>query len=99
MQFPVDRLKIDRTFVRSVHLGPQEGAIAAAVIAMADSMHLRVTAEGVETRAQLEFLEARRCDEVQGFYLCKPLPATEAAQFLRTVQCTEAKKPGSCAGQ
>ncbi len=81
-QFPIDRLKIDRTFVCAVNTDPQDRAIATAVIAMADSMNLSVTAEGVETASQLEFLRDRQCDEVQGYYLSRPLPSGDAGKFL-----------------
>jgi diguanylate cyclase (GGDEF)-like protein len=82
-QFPIDRLKIDRTFVCSVNNDPQDRAIAAAIIAMAESMNLRVTAEGVETEGQLSFLRSRHCDEAQGYLLSRPLPTQEAAEFLQ----------------
>lgn len=82
-QFPIDRLKIDRTFVCSVNNDPQDRAIAAAIIAMAESMNLSVTAEGVETEGQLSFLRSRHCDEAQGYLLSRPLPTQEAAEFLQ----------------
>ena len=82
-QFPIDRLKIDRSFICSASSDPQDQAIAAAVIAMAGTMHLFVTAEGVETEGQLSFLRSRHCDEAQGYLLSRPLPIREAADFLR----------------
>jgi diguanylate cyclase (GGDEF)-like protein len=82
-QFPIDRLKIDRTFVCAVNTDPQDQAIATAVIAMADSMHLEVTAEGVETEGQLQFLSEHKCKEAQGYYLSRPLSAPQAGTFLR----------------
>jgi diguanylate cyclase (GGDEF)-like protein len=81
-QFPIDHLKIDRSFVCAINTDPDDQAIATAVIAMGQSMHLRVTAEGVETEGQLSFLSERRCSEAQGFLLCRPLPAAEARAFL-----------------
>ncbi|MGF1548319.1 MAG: putative bifunctional diguanylate cyclase/phosphodiesterase [Thiotrichales bacterium] len=81
-QFPIDRLKIDRTFVSAINVDARDRAIAAAVIAMAESMNLSVTAEGVETEGQLSFLESRHCHEAQGYLLSRPLPSTEAGAFL-----------------
>jgi diguanylate cyclase (GGDEF)-like protein/PAS domain S-box-containing protein len=85
-QFPVDKLKIDRSFVRDVTLGHGDAAITTAIISMAKSLHLKVIAEGVETESQLRFLQDRRCDEIQGYYLSKPIAADEAAFML---QCTQ----------
>jgi EAL domain-containing protein (putative c-di-GMP-specific phosphodiesterase class I) len=82
-QFPIDRLKIDKSFVHAVDLGASDAAIASAIIAMADSMNLEVTAEGVETESQLNFLKSRLCREVQGFLMCRPLPAEEIDAFVR----------------
>ncbi|MDQ2697038.1 MAG: EAL domain-containing protein [Pseudomonadota bacterium] len=79
-RFPLDSLKIDRSFVRHIATDPDDAAIAVTVIAMAHAMKLRVVAEGVETQEQLDFLRAHGCDEVQGFYLSRPLPAGEFAQ-------------------
>jgi hypothetical protein len=81
-RFPIDRLKIDRSFVRDVTTDPDAASITTAVIALARSMRLRVTADGVETGAQLEFLRCEQCDEVQGFYLSRPLAAADLARFL-----------------
>jgi diguanylate cyclase (GGDEF)-like protein len=82
-QFPVDHLKIDRTFVSGTDDDPDDRAITTAVIAMGHSIHLGVTAEGVETESQLRFLSDLKCNEAQGFYLSRPLPEKEAARFLR----------------
>jgi len=79
---PIDRLKIDKSFVQEVNTDPKGAAIACAVIAMADNMRLNVIAEGVETKDQLDFLKANSCDGIQGFYLCHPLPAEATADFL-----------------
>jgi len=81
-QLPLDRLKIDKAFVREVNSQPDDAAIATAVIAMAESMGLRVIAEGVENEAQLHFLKSKHCDEVQGYYLSRPLPASEIAKLF-----------------
>ncbi len=75
-QFPIDILKIDRTFVDGLPSGEQDAQIARAIIAMAHSLNLAVIAEGVETHAQLEFLREHGCDEVQGYLLGRPMPAS-----------------------
>jgi EAL domain-containing protein (putative c-di-GMP-specific phosphodiesterase class I) len=77
--FPVDRLKIDRSFIRHVAGDWKDAAIASAIINMGRSLHLKVIAEGVENDAQIAFLQAHRCDEVQGYYFSKPISADEAA--------------------
>ncbi|MFP6848532.1 MAG: EAL domain-containing protein [Pseudomonas sp.] len=76
-QFPIDVLKIDRSFVDGLPHGEQDGQIARAIIAMAHSLNLTVIAEGVETLAQLDFLRGHDCDEVQGFLLGRPMPAQQ----------------------
>jgi diguanylate cyclase (GGDEF)-like protein/PAS domain S-box-containing protein len=82
-QLPIDTLKIDRTFVRDIETDADDAAIIGAIIAMAHGLHVRVTAEGVETKGQMEALRKLGCDEFQGYLLSKPLPAAEfAAQFL-----------------
>ena len=82
-QFPVSKLKIDRSFVRNVVGNPDDAAIAATIISMAKNLRLKVIAEGVETEEQLSFLRAHQCDEIQGYYFSKPLPADELADKLR----------------
>ena len=83
-QFPVSKLKIDRSFVRDVAVNPDDAAIATAIISMAKSLNLKVIAEGVENEAQMAFLRARQCDEIQGYYFSKPLPANECAEKIRS---------------
>ncbi|MGY4533703.1 diguanylate cyclase (GGDEF)-like protein/PAS domain S-box-containing protein [Pseudomonas sp. TE3786] len=81
-QFPIDVLKIDRSFVDGLPSGEQDAQIARAIIAMAHSLNLAVIAEGVETQEQLDFLREHGCDEVQGYLLGKPMTAHQlAAQF------------------
>ena len=81
-QFPIDVLKIDRTFVDGLPSGEQDAQIARAIIAMAHSLNLAVIAEGVETHEQLEFLREHGCDEVQGYLFGRPMPASRfEAQF------------------
>ncbi|MGF6769230.1 diguanylate cyclase (GGDEF)-like protein/PAS domain S-box-containing protein [Paraburkholderia sp. GAS199] len=80
-RFPVDRLKIDRSFVSDIGVSGDDETITSAIIALAHSLKLQVIAEGVETSAQLDFLKERACDEMQGFYFAKPL-STEAISAL-----------------
>jgi diguanylate cyclase (GGDEF)-like protein/PAS domain S-box-containing protein len=72
-RFPIDALKIDRTFISDLMTDSDDGSIALAIISLARSLKLKVIAEGVETRAQLEFLKAHGCDEMQGYYFARPL--------------------------
>jgi EAL domain-containing protein (putative c-di-GMP-specific phosphodiesterase class I) len=80
--FPVDRLKIDRSFISQIESRSQGADIASALIAMAHSLDLAVVAEGVETEGQADFLRRRGCDELQGYLLGRPVPATAFERFL-----------------
>ena len=80
-RFPVDRLKIDRSFVSDIGVSGDDETITSAIIALAHSLKLQVIAEGVETSAQLDFLKERACDEMQGFYFAKPM-STDAISAL-----------------
>jgi len=82
-RFPVSKLKVDRSFVRDVALNADDAAITTAIISMAKSLNLKVIAEGVEDEAQLSFLRALQCDEIQGYYFSKPLMADALAGKLR----------------
>ena len=80
--FPVDALKIDQSFVRQIGSPGDNKHIVTAVIAMARSLKLRVIAEGVETLEELSFLRAHQCDEAQGYYFSRPVPAQQFARLL-----------------
>jgi len=85
-QFPVKKLKIDRSFIKNVALNPSDAAITTAIIGMAKSLGLKVIAEGVENEAQMSFLREHRCDEIQGYYFSKPITAEEVADRLLCAQ-------------
>ena len=89
-QFPIDRLKIDRSFIKTITANADDRAIACAVIAMADNMKLKVTAEGVETVGQMNLLQQENCDEAQGFYISRPMPVEDAGRYLRELEMAKA---------
>jgi diguanylate cyclase (GGDEF)-like protein/PAS domain S-box-containing protein len=82
-QFPFSKLKIDRSFIRDVAVNSDDAAIATAIIRMAKSLTLKVIAEGVENEAQMSFLRAGCCDEIQGYYFSQPLTVDEVSAKLR----------------
>ena len=82
-RFPLDTLKIDRSFVNEVTTNADGANITRAVIGMSHNLGLKVVAEGVETEAQLAFLDAAGCGEMQGYYFSRPLPAADSLQWLR----------------
>jgi diguanylate cyclase (GGDEF)-like protein/PAS domain S-box-containing protein len=81
-RFPIDTLKVDRSFIRELPNDPEDRAIAEAILAMGKTLGLRVVAEGVETADQRDFLRERQCDEMQGYLFSKPLPADAFARLL-----------------
>jgi EAL domain-containing protein (putative c-di-GMP-specific phosphodiesterase class I) len=81
-QLPVDRLKIDRSFVKDTPDDADDCAIVCTIISMSHNLGLAVIAEGVETERQLDFLRAQHCDEIQGYLLSVPLPATQITDML-----------------
>ncbi len=83
--FPIDRLKIDQSFIQGVSYCRDDAAIAKAIVAMSHSMKIKVLAEGVETVEQLDFLRANGCDEVQGYLISRPQPAADLEENFVSV--------------
>ena len=83
-RFPVDRLKIDQSFVRNMATDPNDAAIVRAIITLGHSLDLEVVAEGVETAEQLARLRAEDCDELQGYYFSRPVPASDFIALVRS---------------
>jgi EAL domain-containing protein (putative c-di-GMP-specific phosphodiesterase class I) len=81
-KFPIDTLKIDRSFINDLPQDKDDAAIVKAIIALSKSLNIEVIAEGVETQEQLEFLLNEGCNNIQGYYYSKPLPADEFRAFL-----------------
>ncbi|GAA4011827.1 putative bifunctional diguanylate cyclase/phosphodiesterase [Actimicrobium antarcticum] len=81
-RFPINKLKIDMSFIRDVTSNVDDASIVLAIISMAHSLHLQVVAEGVETAEQLRYLREHECDQMQGYYFSRPVPATGVEQML-----------------
>lgn len=90
-RFPINTLKVDRSFIRDIPADSGDMKITRAIIAMAHGLRLNVVAEGVETAAQLEFLRSLSCDAVQGYFLYRPLREDEVANALRLNRLTYAR--------
>ena len=86
-KFPINYLKIDRSFVRDLETDPNDRAIAEAIVVMAHKLGLKVIAEGVETLGQSELLAAVGCEYVQGFLHAKPMPADEFLSYVAARKC------------
>ncbi|MCI5143272.1 MAG: GGDEF domain-containing protein [Candidatus Electrothrix sp. ATG1] len=82
-KFPVNTLKIDQAFITDIVRDNNDGAIVGSILSMAKTLHLKVIAEGVETKGQLELLRKMGCEEVQGYYFSKPLPPKGIAELLK----------------
>ncbi len=91
-KFPIDVLKIDRSFVKDITTNDDDAIIVDTIIAMARSLKLDITAEGVENKQQLEFLRERDCDEVQGYYFSKPLNTEQLIDFINKESWKELNK-------
>jgi diguanylate cyclase len=85
--FPIDKLKIDQSFVREISYNPDDAAIVSAIIGVGRSLRQRVIAEGVETREQLAFLQHQLCPEAQGYYFSRPVSEDQFAQLLEKGLC------------
>ncbi len=85
-RFPLDKLKIDRSFIRDLMMNPDDVSIVKAIISLAHSLRLRVVAEGVETAEQLEFLKNLGCDQYQGFYYSPAVPAEAFADMIQRIR-------------
>jgi EAL domain-containing protein (putative c-di-GMP-specific phosphodiesterase class I) len=101
-EFPIDTIKVDRSFVRDLPIDANDRAITKTVIALGKALDLTIVAEGVETPAQEEFLRQQHCDEIQGFLFTEPLPSEEFVAFAREhnlsllkVQAAEAGQPSA----
>ncbi|MGB9669699.1 MAG: EAL domain-containing protein [Halothiobacillaceae bacterium] len=81
-RFPISAVKIDQSFVRGIPHDEEDAAIASAVVAMAHSLRMRAIAEGVENDAQLAYLRALGCDEIQGYHFSRPLTAEAFRELL-----------------
>ena len=82
-RFPVDTLKIDRSFIEELHISPDDAAITQAIIDMAHSMNMKVVAEGVEEEAQMSMLQDMGCDSIQGYLISKPVPEPDFIALVR----------------
>ena len=88
----VDRLKIDSSFVQHIQSETDDEVIIRAIIAMAKNLNLEVTAEGVESANQLNFLKKYECEDVQGYYFSKPLTEKEIKKYLKNYECKKKKE-------
>jgi len=93
-RFPIDTLKIDRTFVRDISTDADDATLTRAIIHLAQNLRLKVIAEGVETEDQLAFLRTNGCDEMQGYLFARPAGAEECEQMLREGRKLEFARPG-----
>ncbi|MGF1591489.1 MAG: EAL domain-containing protein [Pleurocapsa sp.] len=81
-KLPINTLKIDRSFVTNIASNPDDAAISKAIVALAQSLELNITAEGVETKEQFNYLQSQGCHEVQGYYFSRPLSAEMIKDFF-----------------
>jgi EAL domain-containing protein (putative c-di-GMP-specific phosphodiesterase class I) len=91
-RFAVNKVKIDHSFVRNLSVDNDDAAIVRAIISLAHNLGFKVVAEGVETAEQVDFLRHHGCDEIQGFYYCRPVPAAAIVDILRYATVTPAPR-------
>ena len=84
-QLPVDKIKIDMSFVQGINIYCEDEAIIKVIIVLAKNLGLKVIAEGVETKEQLDFLKDQMCDEIQGYYFYKPMPANQIEELIENL--------------
>jgi len=94
-RFPLDTLKIDRSFVADISEDPEDAAIVRAIIALGHSLDLKIVAEGVTTQEQLEFLRAEGCDAIQGFLMSAAIAAAPFAELLRQAATQSIREPAA----
>ena len=88
-RFPVDEVKVDRSFVDGLGTDPLDSSLVAAIVAIAEALDLQVTAEGVETKGQLAILKKLQCERAQGYYLARPMPASDVDSLIAQGQTWE----------
>ncbi|MEO6291307.1 MAG: EAL domain-containing protein, partial [Burkholderiaceae bacterium] len=91
--FPIDKLKIDRSFLLDIATDPDDCSIVSSIISLAHSLQMKVIAEGVETEAQRAILAQQGCDQYQGYYFSKPLPVSEITTKLHRRQSQDPSTP------
>lgn len=92
-RLPIDKIKVDRSFIRDIATDHHDAAITQGIISMAHHLSLSVVAEGVETKSQIDFLKGSRCDIFQGYYFAKPMPCVDLEAFL-SLRASRSLKPG-----
>jgi diguanylate cyclase (GGDEF)-like protein/PAS domain S-box-containing protein len=91
-RFPVDRIKIDQSFMRSINISPENASLARVIVNMAKTLSIPVTAEGVESMEHLDFLRATGCDEVQGYYIGRPMPPSALLELCMSNMSSATQK-------
>jgi diguanylate cyclase (GGDEF)-like protein/PAS domain S-box-containing protein len=94
-RFPIDVLKIDRSFVNDITIDPDDAAIVTSIISLAHSLRLKVIAEGVETIEQLTYLRKHECDQIQGYFFSRPIPAEALGRMLKEGKRLQAEMTGT----
>ena len=98
-RFPIDTIKIDRCFIQNISIGSEKAAIVSAVSNLSHGLNFNVVAEGVETEEELEVIRQLRCDEIQGYYFCRPMPAEDIGAWLLNRDHAEQAEQSSCSRQ